>query len=452
MAGTNYYDVTEWHVGDPYEDIGQVINSIIDDVKKRQTEKDVREGGKPGAVIYIPVGDYHLRTQVVIDISYLKIMGSGHGFTSSSIRFNVPEDEICGLHELWPGGSRILVDLPAKEEGGEEAQAAFYVKREGSPRISSVEFENFCIDGLHFVDDGTGEPNPENTYVNGKTGIYVAGAQDSFRITGMGFVYLEHAITIYHADALSIHDNFIAECGSCIELRGWGQASKVTENLIGAGYKGYSIYAQNFGGLLISSNNIFPRGKSSVHLDGVARSIVTGNRFHSFYPGMLVLEGNCAENLISSNHFYRSREPWPPMRAHGNGLDDLYGLVYISGNHNAVTANHFSEILDEEYIVPAGAKPVIIRIGAGRNNYVCANHIAALTEAAEESKEAQDACYSAQVEAMLSIARAKEIPVIAVLVEEESVRNTILDTGTEEACVLDRKANAFRAIPEIGEC
>ena len=104
MAGRNYYDVTEWHVGDPYEDIGQVINSIIDDVKKRQTEKDVREGGKPGAVIYIPVGDYHLRTQVVIDISYLKIMGSGHGFTSSSIRFNVPEDEICGLHELWPGG------------------------------------------------------------------------------------------------------------------------------------------------------------------------------------------------------------------------------------------------------------------------------------------------------------------------------------------------------------
>lgn len=73
-------------------------------------------------------------------------------------------------------------------------------------------------------------------------------------------------MTIYHADALSIHDNFIAECGNCIELRGWGQASKITDNLMGAGYKGYSIYAQNFGGLLIASNNVFPRGKSSVHL------------------------------------------------------------------------------------------------------------------------------------------------------------------------------------------
>lgn len=42
------------------------------------------------------------------------------------------------------------------------------MKREGNPRISSVEFENFCIDGLHFVDDGTDIDNVENTYVNGK--------------------------------------------------------------------------------------------------------------------------------------------------------------------------------------------------------------------------------------------------------------------------------------------
>lgn len=33
MASENYYDVTEWHVGNPYEDIGEVINSIIADVK-----------------------------------------------------------------------------------------------------------------------------------------------------------------------------------------------------------------------------------------------------------------------------------------------------------------------------------------------------------------------------------------------------------------------------------
>ncbi len=111
MNKRNYYDVTEWPAGDPYQDIGAVINSIIADIKSRQTTADENSGGKPGAVIYIPPGDYHLVTQVVIDISYLKIMGSGHGFVSSSIRFNLPEHEWAKLHEVCPGGSRILVDL-----------------------------------------------------------------------------------------------------------------------------------------------------------------------------------------------------------------------------------------------------------------------------------------------------------------------------------------------------
>ena len=118
MPSSNHYDVTAWPHGDPFEDIGEVINSIIADVKSRQAVSDVNEGGKPGAVIYIPPGDYRLRTQVLIDISFLKIQGSGHGFTSSSIRFNVPEEEWPGLHELWPGGSRILVDTPVSEARG----------------------------------------------------------------------------------------------------------------------------------------------------------------------------------------------------------------------------------------------------------------------------------------------------------------------------------------------
>src|SRR5688572_8199341 len=120
MASKNYYDVTDWNQGNPYEDIGEVINSIIADIKSRQTDTNVNQGGKPGAVIYIPPGDYPLLTQVVIDISYLKIMGSGHGFTSSSIRFNTPESEWVNWHEVWPGGSRILVELPA-DVGTEES-------------------------------------------------------------------------------------------------------------------------------------------------------------------------------------------------------------------------------------------------------------------------------------------------------------------------------------------
>ncbi|WP_368762807.1 NosD domain-containing protein [Klebsiella michiganensis] len=452
MVRKNYYDVTQWHVGNPYEDIGEVINSILADIKSRQTETDINDGGKPGAAIYIPPGDYHLKTQVLIDISYLKIMGSGHGFVSSSIRFNTPADEWANLHDIWPGGSRILVDLCPQPGDEEHAGAAFYVKRSGAPRISSVAFENFCIDGLHFVDDGLGNNDPENSYTNGKTGIYIASAQDAFRITGMGFIYLEHGLTAYNSDAMAIHNNFIAECGNCIELRGAGQASKITDNLIGAGYKGYSIYAENFGGLLISTNNIFPRGASSVHLSGVVRSSVTSNRFHSFYPGMLVLENNCAENLISANHFLRDREPWPPMQAYDNGLDDAYGLLHINGSNNSVIANHISETIDVQYLKPLGIKPVIIRLVSGKGNYIANNHIVATTEtsAAQAQSSEEDACFAAQVSALLTTARLKELDAVAVQVEKESAQNTILDSGSDDRVLMDRAVNAFRATPVPG--
>lgn len=446
MASKNYYDVTEWPVGNPYEDIGEVINSIIADIKSRQTDTDVNKGGKPGAVIYIPPGDYHLGSQVVIDISYLKIMGSGHGFTSSSIRFNTSENEWADLHELWPGGSRILVDIPLEVNDEEYKGAAFYVERSGNPRISSVEFSDFCIDGLHFIEDGSGETNPENTYINGKTGIYVASACDSFRITGMGFVYLEHGITIYHADALTIHDNFIAECGNCIELRGWGQASKITDNLIGAGFKGYSIYAQNFGGLLITANNVFPRGASSIYFDGVTRSSITNNRLHSFYPGMVVFRENCSENLVSSNHFLRDHEPWTPFLGIDNGLDDLYGLLYISGNNNSVIANHFSEGINTQNIKPVGATPVIIRIVSGNGNYISNNHVVAT----EVHAKISDSCFSAQVDALLTTEASEPLTVTTVLVEKESLQNTILDSGSDAQVVMDKTVNAFRATPTPG--
>lgn len=444
MVSDNRYDVTTWRGGDPYEDIGEVINSIIADIKSRQTGTDVNGGGKPGAVIYIPPGDYRLRTQVVIDVSYLKIEGSGHGFTSSSIRFNVPEHEWSDLHELWPGGSRVLVDIPNDADAGESEGAAFYVERAGSPRISSVEFSNFCIDGLHFEADGSGM-HPENTYENGKTGIYVASANDSLRITGMGMVYLEHGLTIYHADAMSIHDNFIAECGSCIELRGWGQASKITDNLIGAGFKGRSISAENHGGLLITANNVFPRGASSIALDGVTRSSITNNRLHSFYPGMVVLSGSCSENLVASNHLLRDHEPWTPFLGVDNGMDDSYGLLRVSGEGNSVIGNHFSEAIDSRRIRPSGAQPVIMRLVSGSGNYLANNHVVARDVRAKTG----DSAFSAQVDALLTTRASGRLAVTTVLVDAASLGNTVLDSGDEAQVVLDRTVNAFRPTPAV---
>ncbi|MGK3649723.1 NosD domain-containing protein [Pseudarthrobacter enclensis] len=442
MPSSNRYDVTDWPVGNPAKDVGEVINSIIADIKARQSAADVDNGGKPGAVIYLPPGDYHLRTQVLVDVSFLRIEGSGHGFTSSSIRFNVPPQEWPDLHELWPGGSRIINDLPAGEGSG---GAAFLVERSGSPRISSVEFASFCIDGLHFTADGSGLP-AENTYVNGKTGIHVASANDSFRVVDMGFVYLENALTIHKADALSVHHNFIAECGSCIELRGWGQASKITDNLVGAGPRGHSIYAENHGGLLVTANNVFPRGSSCVRFHGVTRSSITNNRLHSFYPGMVLLEANSSENLVATNHFLRDHEPWTPFQGVDNGLDDLTGLVSIIGSGNTVTANHFSLVIDSGTIRPAGAVPVIIRLQEGTGNYVSSNH----TVAKDVDATGSDSCFEAQVDALLATEAAAGLTVTTVQVDAASAGNTILDSGTESQVAADRAANAVRATPAVG--
>jgi len=179
-------------------DIGAIINDIVADIKRRQPGPDA----KPGAVIFIPPGDYDLRTQVVVDVSYLTIAGFGHGFFSRSIRDNV---DTTGWLELQPGGSHIRVLTSAA------APQAFLVRRTGSPRLSGVVFRDFCLDGVDFTPD-------ENSYRNGRTGIEVASDNDSFHITGMGFVYLEHALIVRGADALRVHDNMIAECGNCVEL------------------------------------------------------------------------------------------------------------------------------------------------------------------------------------------------------------------------------------------
>ncbi len=214
------YDVTAWTLPGStvtcYNDIGAVINSMIADVKSRQTS----QASKPGAVIYIPPGDYPLKTRVTVDISYLTIRGSGHGFTSLSIRYNTTDTSTW--YEINPGSSHVIVQ---NTDGQSEA---FIVTRGGNPRLSSVTLENFCLDGASFM------PN-QNSYTNGKVGIRFDSANDSSHIENMGFVYLEHALIVKNADALSVTENFIAECGNCIELTGSGQASKVTNNLIGAG-------------------------------------------------------------------------------------------------------------------------------------------------------------------------------------------------------------------------
>lgn len=355
---TNVYDVTDWKVPgrpiDPRNDIGAVINSIIADIKRRQTDP----ADKPGAVIYIPPGTYSLKTRVVVDVSFLTIRGSGHGFTSLSIRYN---SDTTGWHELNPGGSHIRVE---NTDGHAEA---FLVARDGSPRLSAIAFENFALDGVSFGAN-------QNSYRNGKVGIRFGSDNDSVRVRGMGMVYLEQALVIQGPDALDVSGNFIAECGTCVMIVGGSQASRVADNHLGAGPVGFSIFAENSNGLLITGNNVFPRGINSVHLKNCFRSNVSANRLQSFYPGSITLEGNCKENLISSNMFERVAESYGPFLGVSNGLGDDFGVVQVNGDGNTITANHVTYVIAPDQVTPVGATPAVFRIRSGDQNVVGGNH------------------------------------------------------------------------------
>lgn len=148
-------------------------------------------------------------------------------------------------------------------------------------------------------------------------------------------MYLEHGLVVRDTDALSVSGNFLAECGSRVELTGSGQASKVTNNLSGGGYVGFSSFAEGHMGMRVSGNKVFPRGKGSVQFKNCARSAITANRLHAFYPGMVNYEGSCAENLVGANHFLRQMEPFDPLKPYNNGLDDLFGLVHVAGNSSS---------------------------------------------------------------------------------------------------------------------
>ncbi|UZX01467.1 fructotransferase [Arthrobacter sp. CDRTa11] len=400
---TTVYDVTTWTVpgnpgATPYADIGLTINSIIADVKSQQTS----QASKPGAVIYIPPGDYSLKTRVNVDISFLTIRGSGHGFTSLSIRYNA--GNTSGWHEVNPGGSRIRVE---KTDGNGDA---FRVFRTGDPRLSSIIFENFCLDGVSFGSN-------QNSYLNGKTGIRFDSANDACRVEGVGMVYLEHGLVVKDTDALSVSGNFLAECGSCIELTGSGQASKVTDNLIGAGFVGFSIFAEGHMGLLVTGNNVFPRGRSSVHFKNSTRSAITANRFHAFYPGMVNFEGSCTENLVASNHFLRQMEPFDPLKPYNNGLDDLFGLVHVAGNSNTVTGNHFSYDVPAGSVNPPSQPPTMVLVASGNNNFIATNNTVA------------------------------SVPVRTVVLDAATAGTKVLDCGTSAEFQAHGSPHSFRATP-----
>ena len=77
------------------------------------------------------------------------------------------------------------------------------------------------------------------------------------------------------------------------------------------------------------------------------------------------------------------------------------------------------------------------------------NHIVATIGSGESLDSDEDACFLAQVGAILSGGSCGELEIIAVKIEEESKYNVILDTGVDEEIIADREKNYIRAIPGL---
>lgn len=352
MANT-VYDVTTFTgtTASPFSDIGKVINDIIADIHTRQTTPTTR----PGAVIYIPPGHYTLQTTVNIDLSFLTIKGSGHGFMSEAVRDN---SNSSAWIERLPGSSHVQI--------ANSNQVGFNVNRAADPgangRLNGIVFQDFCIDGI----------SDSKPYLpgNGKTGISVQYDTDSLRIEGMGFVYLAHAIVARNADAFNITNNFITECGNCIEMVNSSIVGKISNNYLIAPWAGFSIFMENNDGVLITGNSILWGAR--IQFKSVHRACITGNKFVSNFSGMIVHETQCDQNLIASNQFSRIFGDGGPARN-----DDLYGMVQIFGNENSVTANSFSLNVPVGNVVPAGAVPTIVLVKQGDRNFLATNLISA---------------------------------------------------------------------------
>lgn len=321
MSSPNVYDVTTFPASvSPYTDIGRVINEIIADIKARQITQTTR----PGAVVYIPPGDYHLLTTVLIDISFLQIKGSGHGWLTQETRDNDPSYHPATWNETTPGGSHIIVDFTTGP------QAAFKISRTGDfhyvGRVSGVEFRNFMIDGSSGVRPHTASPY--------KIGIAIDSNTDSVFIDGMGFTYLGSGIIAHSADGLLITNNMICEIGNCIQLYDYSTSVKITNNYLLSDWGGASVYAENADNTVITDNIIEYCG--TVRLYNCTNGFISGNRIDSGWPHCIWVEVS-NDMVISNNHIRRQDNI-----SFTNGLDDTTGILYANGARNSIVGNRIT--------------------------------------------------------------------------------------------------------------
>ncbi|MCC4359235.1 NosD domain-containing protein [Limosilactobacillus reuteri] len=310
-----------------------------------------------GGTIFIPNGNYFLKSTVNVDRSYVHVMGLNHGLRSGI-------DPVDGSTQAGGGGAKVTVQNPI---------TAFKLENtHNNNRLSGITFSGFDLRGD--TNAGVGIDGISNT--------------DRVVIDNMTINNVGIGVRLHAADAPRITNSWIAETQSSILLTGASQQAEIKNNSLGAQPKGTTIYMENPDRFNISGNNIYPDGASAIRILNPVHGSIVGNTISAYYNGMIEFlpnsEGTFGNgNVISSNVI--ALESW-----HDNPdrKDNKWGIVHIEAFNNVIIGNNllangtphnttgilimrgdYNRIANNVITIPDTVSKVVIN-GAANNNWV----------------------------------------------------------------------------------
>jgi hypothetical protein len=287
---TGVYNLLDWGAAsdEPSLDAADAFDAIFDDLDQRD---------RVAAAIFVPEGTFHLRRPVTLRHDFITIGGIGHGFATGTGN---------------GGASRIIVD----------AESGFVVpRRPGAPRVSSLVFRDFLLDG--------------GSAAERRRGIAVLQDNDGVTIRDIALNAFGAAITLVAADAASITGNMILENSSCLRLEVAGIACVVANNRMGGKPDGVTAFFEGQERLVVAGNNIFPDGYANVVAKNCRHCAITGNQVQSYYTGAIHLEGSSNHNTVVGNDIRTGPGPDRPWNeGAGVARDADFGVVRIEGDDN----------------------------------------------------------------------------------------------------------------------
>ncbi|PFN98553.1 hypothetical protein COJ85_20955 [Bacillus sp. AFS076308] len=266
-----------------------------------------------GGVIELPAGEMWIYDKIIINRSYVTIRGVNAG-TRSHVDAEEPPGPDQPALDHPGGGSKLVL-------GDGCTIGIISEKRDGAPRVSSIQLENFLIQGR-----GTD---------NGQIAVNIEQDNDAVRIIGVSTIAVGMGLRLVGADACTVRGCWISEVHDGLHSLGSSQQLLVANNYFGAQPGGRSVYLENPEWANIVGNNIYPDGHVCLEAKGAQNCTFTGNNIQSYYTGAVIINGD--GNLFSGK--VQARRDLGNWKQDPIGRDGLYGLIHVDGNDNHITAS-----------------------------------------------------------------------------------------------------------------